>query len=685
MADETTPPGPPGGPQRPPQQPQTPRPPEPRVNVSQEDARGNPVDSTLQEGLKNLASTSDRQQKTLGKMSDGIDKVGRLLEDLPKQLEGAISGSRGEKKQGGGDVSTAMAAYKANLNDMVRYGEPLSKEFLSIPQAIKTMKEKGLHLFEAQLMDLKKNLVEMGGEFSSGTTALKAWRLELRKTTEESKSGLGSIITAIKSDLFSGGQAFHETIDTIRKDIDQGGVAWQLAGQSVSQYGVTLKKVRGDLQTQSGGLYARMDFKEQNQFIQQMNQNIAAQTGISRIDSTENERRYTSTFKLFEQTARNTGKSVQELMKMNESVPDINELVARGSMSKETSDKLIAASNSGILNPDQFKAVLQSYQYGNANVAAGMSGNPVEWLTTGKAESTQYIHDALESGRAITNQLASEAGAVARRNERVSGLAANVLIPLSNHVFSGNRLNQAKRDTGETGANVMVEEFFRRWDAWFADHPLFQRLVELTSGISGLVSGIVTFGGMFLAHGKALMSNTTALYSLGEKIGMLEARMRGGGTGLPGGPNNGPGGKNGINPGLGGRTGFSALLLLDMFMQSGASGKKSPEDFKKMQESNENALKGVLGITPEREKAWDDLQKKIRDMTGLTKVESLFSSKDKDKPKAEGSLGDNDKVEGSLEDMVKAMEDLKPSIDRMTDHLEKISKNTKPPTNPDFD
>jgi hypothetical protein len=448
-----------------------------------------------------ISSDTERLESKLDEL------IKALLDDLPAKLtelrvaDGPSAPGESRQRE---RANVAQAKFEAVTIDLVEAETELKKGFLNFGRNLAQINEFGLKRAVTALTDTRRQFIAFNAELMSGQAALRSYTRSFKEGMEASSAGLASFIDILKNNFSFAGVTLQETVRTIRENLSEGGQAFAMAGMSSEEYGKALLRARKALE--GAGAFEALGFREQNQLLQQVYEQLVGQGIKTQIDSELVRIRAAQQFKLFDQISKNTGKSVQELMKLNkEMAPDIDELVSRGALNPEQANTLRAVMQ--YLSPDQQQKILKTFQ-AQGNAAFALRDTIQRDLLSGEMHMAQAIYDAVTRGMTDPKAIARVGADIARSNRASLNPLVSYATIGSERLFQAqNKLAEVTAASDREGPNRMAERVARSIEAFFKnDMPIFKAMADLASAISGLVAS-----GILVAHSMSMRAHTAAM------------------------------------------------------------------------------------------------------------------------------------------------------------------------------
>lgn len=482
-------------------------------------------------------------------LRDLPNKLGRHFENLANQIGQQIQmamggghGGDGGGGHGGGDFSTFEAAQERRYGRiMSALGQRDHDIQANIVTSAKQSRLNAAHGFETQILRFTDRLFD-------GSLALEYFTHRLKEGADAASRNIGSIEDQFKSILHGNDLNFGPILEDIKRNLSTSGNAFLLSGESVQKFGQQMDEARhGVIKTSD---YALINSDQQSDLLAKVYEELVGQGISGRIDSTAVQNLAGKQFDQLKIVARMTGRTVDELMKMNsQHQVDLQQSIAQGYISNDRA--AVATSLDQMLA--QFKdpmseairdAISKGIMY-NGNVAVGVSDDLRATLVKSNTlGAVQNVVDQLMNGKSedvvgMLRQLgrAGARGTFGQNQKVLEGTPAATALPFFNKLANLNPQDQVQENREH---DTTIESYIGKMDEYLKRHSqMFNALLAGLSAIFGTATLAVmgAHTAAMIQHSLALMGSTGLFKKLGGLLG-------------------GKGGNGGILSRLGKRIGF---------------------------------------------------------------------------------------------------------------------------------
>lgn len=259
---------------------------------------------------------------------DSSGNVGGDLLNISKanQLINSLDNLRDKTDVFIGELAERNEELRKSIRDSGDYAgffDPLQIELDSLKRTFDT--------YNTSLASLRNSYVEFRSDIISGTYAVKRFKEALEQATDLASRGLGGLKTRWDN-IWQAGVNLSDTLQTIMAD---SGKAFMISGKGVVEFGKALRDQRDFLRDEIDA-YGFLDYKQQNEFLQGIYTQMVRQGVQTTFSSREIALTAAEQLEYFSEIARNTGRTVEEIIKSREEdFATIDEALARGFISED--------------------------------------------------------------------------------------------------------------------------------------------------------------------------------------------------------------------------------------------------------------------------------------------------------------------------------------------------------------
>jgi len=258
------------------------------------------------------------------------------------------------------------------------------------------------------LGEFRTKLTAFMGDFFSGHYAFDYFSEAMKATSEAASRGIGSIDQFFKN-IISFGPDYAHTLEAIKQNLEDGGMAFARSGLSVIEFGKALRDNRNALNRETNA-DAYLDAKEQDQLMLDSFETLYKQGLVKSITDKKVVDFAAKQLESLKEISKTTGLSLKELIKMQQQKNvSIEEAILAGDYQSEEDKAEIRAKYYALLKANPAMAAEFAKlvaQRGNEALAFGDDPNFGLNMATGRYDALKKIF----SGKGSIPELLWEAG-----------------------------------------------------------------------------------------------------------------------------------------------------------------------------------------------------------------------------------------------------------------------------------
>lgn len=497
-----------------------------------------------------------RQNKTAKEMHDElINQLKEMQEALSKTIPTHLTRSSQGGGGGGGDggpsgpgdigdsarramldrIVTDTSKDAKDLGDvfdiMARAGENFEGYWKANTLALQTF-EYSLNQTTIELKNLKRDLVDMVTEFTSGEKAIRDFTEALRVTTKASKQGLFGISDVVGqmfktvSEFDLNAMSLLATIKLINDNLEGGGRAFYTSGLNAEKFGQAVKDARDQLDPK---FYDFATGSEQSKVMMEVHDTLVAQGIKTDIGSRLNINMTNKQLEMLDYISRNTGLSADALQDMLKQVSvDVNEMAARGLLDPDQAKNMSFAMKQMSQEQQELAAALIQGGHTAGGAAAILGAEKIKLAQmSGDFQAVQGVVEDMMTGRKTPlislrdNML--PISDIMKSNTRNNPIFTAISFPISQAITTqANALAAYKEKTEEI--NRGLENALNRFNTVLEENAFLKSIGTLGSALSGLVN-------VLALHALAMKGHTVALFASAGGLTVLKS-IAGGAMGM---------------------------------------------------------------------------------------------------------------------------------------------------------
>lgn len=491
------------------------------------------------------------------------DAIKELAKEIANHLNQDSAGGRGgdgggENRPNIGAFSTATSTRQQSETMAGRAIEDLAEETIKLRKTfdstIKLLVDFGDFKFRAlelsfqmiseTLSGLRQELIKFTAEVVSGRYAINHFTELFETTLEAASIGIGSF-TDMLENAVKMGPSYVDTLEAIKQNVEAGGNAFGYANKSMTEFGKALAMQRDALERLVPDVDARLDFKAQNQVLLDI-YNTMVRSGVdASIDDERVAQLAAWQISYLKDIAKATGKSLAELVKLNEKPVSIEDAIALGQASGGLSDeeavRALAAYNEMMAQGNTSGA--QDLATFIKNLATGgVTGFDSARHADRSFEAAKNIFDQGIRGGGDLRKAIYESSKMRLQTQQSFGGFAQIdgsMLDRPGSAADANKtiklLEAIKKNTGSQAEelNTWPERMFRSFQEWMSNNAWIKDVIALASG--GIGAAVILAA--TIKNTIATMANTGALGALTGAVTQANAGAAAaiGGTAAKGG------------------------------------------------------------------------------------------------------------------------------------------------------